>query len=100
MQNLNAQIQTIRQQIEVSQSRISELKGTLKEIESFGEGEELYMTVGQVMFKTSAGKVKADFKEELELLELKNNSLKGREEKMKNQYTEMNKNLANQLNIQ
>lgn len=100
MQNLNAQIQTIRQQIEVSQSRISELKGTLKEIESFGEGEELYRTVGQVMFKTSAGKVKADFKEELELLELKINSLKGREEKMKNQYTEMNKNLANQLNIQ
>ena len=90
MQNLNAQIQTIRQQIEVSQSRISELKGTLKEIESFGEGEELYRTVGQVMFKTSAGKVKADFKEELELLELKINSLKGREEKMKNQYTEMN----------
>ena len=100
MQNLNAQIQTIRQQIEVSQSRISELKGTLKEIETFGEGEELYRTVGQVMFKTSAGKVKTDFKEELELLELKINSLKGREEKMKNQYTEMNKNLANQLNIQ
>ena len=30
MQNLQTQIQTVRQQIDISQSRMSELKGTLK----------------------------------------------------------------------
>ena len=100
MQNLNAQLQTIRQQIEVSQTRITELKSTLKEIEDLDEGDELFKTVGQVMFKTTVGKVKSDFTEELELLDLKMNSLKSREDKMKTQYTEMNKTLASQLNIQ
>ena len=52
------------------------------------------------MFKTTVGKVKSDFTEELELLDLKMNSLKSREDKMKTQYTEMNKTLASQLNIQ
>ena len=99
MQTLQTQIQTLRQQIEVSQNRISELKGTLKEIETFSEDEELFKTIGQVMFKTTAGKVKSDFSEELELLELKINSLKNKEEKMKTQLNEMNKTIANQLNI-
>lgn len=99
MQTLQTQIQTLRQQIDVSQNRVSELKGTLKEIENFSEDEELFKTVGQVMFKTNAGKVKSDFSEELELLELKINSLKNKEEKWKTQLTEMNKSIANQLNI-
>ena len=100
MQNLQTQIQTVRQQIDISQSRMSELKGTLKEIENFSEEEELFKSVGQVMFKINAGKVKTDFKEELELLELKINSLKSKEDKWKTQLTEMNKSITNQLNIQ
>ena len=99
MQNLQTQIQTLRQQIDVSQNRMSELKGTLKEIEPLTDEEELFKTVGQVMFKTTVGKVKTDFQEELELLELKLNSLKNKEEKWKTQLNEMNKSIANQLNI-
>lgn len=100
MQTLQTQIQALRQQIDVSQSRMSELKGTLKEIESMNEEEELFKSVGQVMFKTTAGKVKTDFSEELELLELKINSLKKKEESWKNQLTEMNKSITSQLNLQ
>ena len=100
MQNLQNQLSTFRQQIEISQSRMSELKGTLKEIEAFSEEEELFKTVGQVMFKTTVGKVKKDFAEEMELLELKTNSLKSKEEKIKTQLTDLNKSLASQLNVQ
>lgn len=99
MQTLQTQIQALRQQIDISQNRMSELKGTLKEIDPLNENEELFKSVGQVMFKTTVGKVKNDFSEELELLELKLNSLKKKEETWKSQLTEMNKSITNQLQM-
>ena len=99
MQTLQTQIQALRQQIDFSQNKMNELKGTLKEIEPLSEEEELFKTVGQVMFKTTVGKVKSDFSEELELLELKLNSLKKKEESWKNQLNDLNKSITNQLQM-
>jgi prefoldin beta subunit len=100
MQNLQNQLQALRQQLDVSQSKVNELKGTLKEIESFEDSEELFKTVGQVMFKTTVGKIKAEFGEDLELLELQIKTLKNKDEKWKAQLNEMNKSITSQLNLQ
>lgn len=100
MQNLQTQISTFSRQIEISQSRMNELKSTLKEIDPLKDEDELFKTVGQVMFKTTVIKVKSDFQEELELLELKLKSMRGKEEKLKTQLTELNKSVTTRLNIQ
>jgi len=100
MQNLQTQIQTIKSQMELSQGRLNEIKTTLKEITDLGDEEQLFKSVGQVMFTSKAGKIKSELNEELELIELKINSLKKQEERGKNQLNELNKTITNQLNIQ
>lgn len=70
--------------------------GELKEIESLNEEEEQFKNVGQIMFKTTAGKDNRDLNKELELLGFKINFLKKKEESWKNELNEKNKSITNQ----
>ena len=90
MQSLQNQLQALNSQIEISQNRMNEHKSTLKELEGVTDDVKLYKNVGQIMFSSSASLVRKELGDDLELLELKLNTLKKQEEKVRNQLNELN----------
>ncbi len=97
LQNMQNQIQTLRIQRDANQREFSEIKATLKEIENHDDDNELYKSIGPVFFKTTAKKTREEFKDRVELLELKINSLKKQEERTKTQLTELNDAISLQI---
>lgn len=71
LQQMSQQLSQMNQQYIQLQGRQRELKKTLDALENIAADAEIYRSVGQLMFKTEAGKTKTELEEELELLEVR-----------------------------
>lgn len=100
LQTLQNQLQSINSQLDITRGRFNEHKTTIKELDNVSEDAKIFKSVGQVMFSSTVPDVRKELGDEMELLELKLNTLKKQEEKTRTQLNELNQYLSQVISSQ
>ena len=97
LQQLEQTIQNIRIQLAEVTRALSEIEMTKKELQKLESEQEVWQTIGSVMFPKKAGIVLKELTERAELLELKQKSFSSQESQNVKRFEELQNNLTQEL---
>ncbi len=96
-QQLQQQAESIVTQRMQMELQLKEVERALQEVEKLGEDAEVYKSVGTLLVRSQKGEVEKELRDRKETLELRLNTLKRQEEKVKAKLTEMQTKLQSAL---
>ena len=97
LQQLQQNLEQIRNHRIQLERRQSELKITLEAVSNLDDEQEVYKTVGQLMLTTKIGAAKAEMSAELDDLEAKLIGVKSREKSLEERFNEGQQKLRAQI---
>jgi len=83
-QQAQNQLRQLRVQIEAVNRQSAEMRSTLKDLEKADSNLEIYKMTGNVMFRSTLEKVKADLQENVEFSDIKLQKWKKEEDRLSN----------------
>ncbi len=107
VQNMVAQMQQVQQQLQAVISQrlqvealLKEVNEAIEEVKKVSEDTPLYKVVGSILVKASKSEVVKDLEEKKETYEVRINTLKRQEDRLKERLTEIQKKLQSMLSPQ
>lgn len=106
VQNLFAQLQQLKVQIEAVgrqkmhvEALLKDAGNALEELEKLDEKSVIYRAVGELMIKAERGVVKADLSEKKETYDLRSKTLERQEERVQKKYQQLQQQLQEALGV-
>ncbi|MFX0091812.1 MAG: prefoldin subunit beta [Candidatus Hodarchaeota archaeon] len=98
-QQLEQNTRAIQYQLETIKSSLNETEATLKALEGLSPDDEVYKSVGKVMFKITVAKVREELEDKKEILELRKITYEKQERKSKQDLETAQKALQQKLGM-
>ena len=106
VQNLFAQLQQLKVQIEAVgrqkmhvEALLKDAGNALEELEKLDDKSVIYRAVGELMIKAERGVVKADLSEKKETYDLRSKTLERQEERVQKKYQQLQQQLQEALGV-
>ena len=106
VQNLFAQLQQLKVQIEAVgrqkmqvEALLKDAENALEELEKLNEKSVIYRSVGELMIKAERGVVKGDLSEKKETYDLRSKTLERQEERVQKKYQQLQQQLQEALGV-
>ena len=99
LQQLEQSTRAIQYQLETIKSSLNETEATLKAIEGLSPDDEVYKSVGKVMFKEKVSKIREELEDKKEILELRRITYEKQEKKSRQDLEATQKALQQKLGV-